>query len=87
MGPLRTRLEVAASRGLVRFVGRRGELEQLRRAWDSAKEGHGQIVAVVGEAGVGKSRLVYEFKARWSGDAGCSRPSRSPTERRMRTSR
>jgi class 3 adenylate cyclase/predicted ATPase len=63
VGPLRTRLEVAASRGLVRFVGRRGELEQLRRAWEAARAGHGQIVAVVGEAGVGKSRLVYEFKA------------------------
>jgi class 3 adenylate cyclase/predicted ATPase len=63
VGPLRTRLEVAASRGLVRFVGRRGEMEQLRRAWESAQQGHGQIVAVVGEAGVGKSRLVYEFKA------------------------
>jgi class 3 adenylate cyclase len=63
VGPLRTRLEVAASRGLVRFVGRREELTQLRRAWESAQAGHGQIVAVVGEAGVGKSRLVYEFKA------------------------
>jgi len=63
VGPLRTRLEMAASRGLVRFVGRRGELEQLRRAWESAQAAHGQIVAVVGEAGVGKSRLVYEFKA------------------------
>ena len=63
VGPLRTRLEVAASRGLVRFVGRRGEMEQLRRAWEAAQAGHGQIVAVVGEAGVGKSRLVYEFKA------------------------
>jgi len=62
-GPLRTRLEVAASRGLVRFVGRRGEMEQLRRAWEAAQAGHGQIAAVVGEAGVGKSRLVYEFKA------------------------
>jgi predicted ATPase len=58
VGPLRTRLEVAASRGLVRFVGRRGELEQLRRAWEAARAGHGQIAAVVGEAGVGKSRLV-----------------------------
>jgi class 3 adenylate cyclase len=62
VGPLRTRLEVAASRGLVRFVGRRGEMEQLSHAWKSAQEGHGQIVGVVGEAGVGKSRLVYEFK-------------------------
>jgi class 3 adenylate cyclase len=62
VGPLRTRLEVAASRGLVRFVGRRGEMEQLRRAWEAAQAGHGQIAAVVGEAGVGKSRLVHEFK-------------------------
>jgi predicted ATPase len=62
VGPLRTRLEVAARRGLVRFVGRHGELEQLRRAWEAAQAGHGQIAAVVGEAGVGKSRLVYEFK-------------------------
>jgi len=63
VGPLRTPMEVAARRGLVRFVGRRGEMEQLRRAWESAQEGHGQIVGVVGEAGVGKSRLVFEFKA------------------------
>jgi len=63
VGPLRTPLEVAASRGLVRFVGRRTEMEQLRRAWTAASEGHGQIAGVVGEAGVGKSRLVYEFKA------------------------
>ena len=63
VGPLRTRLEVAASRGLVRFVGRQGEMEQLCRAWEAAEVGRGQIAAVVGEAGVGKSRLVYEFKA------------------------
>jgi predicted ATPase len=47
----------------VRFVGRRAELQQLRRAWEAAQAGHGQIAALVGEAGVGKSRLVYEFKA------------------------
>jgi class 3 adenylate cyclase len=63
VGALRTRLEVSASRGLVRFVGRHGEMEQLRGAWEAAQAGHGQIVGVVGEAGVGKSRLVYEFKA------------------------
>jgi len=62
VGSLRTPLEVAASRGLVRFVGRRAEMEQLRRAWKAALAGHGQIAGVVGEAGVGKSRLVYEFK-------------------------
>jgi class 3 adenylate cyclase/predicted ATPase len=61
-GPLRTRLEVSARRGLVRFVGRHEEMERLHRAWEAAQAGHGQIVGVVGEAGVGKSRLVYEFK-------------------------
>ena len=48
-------------RGLTRFVGRDAELEQLRRAQQLAGGGHGQVVAIVGEAGVGKSRLVYEF--------------------------
>jgi predicted ATPase/class 3 adenylate cyclase len=62
VGPLRTRLEVGARRGLVRFVGRQGELEQLERAWELAREGRGQVVGVVGEPGVGKSRLYYEFK-------------------------
>lgn len=64
VGPLRTRLEVAVRRGLVRFVGRQRELEQLARAWEQAREGRGQIVAVMGEAGLGKSRLCYEFKVR-----------------------
>ena len=62
VGPLRTRLEVAVRRGLVRFVGRQRELEQLERAWEQARGGRGQIVAVMGEAGLGKSRLCYEFK-------------------------
>ncbi|MFQ5477267.1 MAG: AAA family ATPase [Candidatus Binatia bacterium] len=59
----RTRLEMAVKRGLLPFIGRQRELEQLRIALDSATQGHGQVVAVVGEAGVGKSRLLYEFKA------------------------
>jgi class 3 adenylate cyclase/predicted ATPase len=62
VGPLRTRIEVAAHRGLSRFVGRREHLEQLRQAWEAARAGHGQIVAVMGEAGIGKSRLFHEFK-------------------------
>jgi class 3 adenylate cyclase/tetratricopeptide (TPR) repeat protein len=60
-GPVRTRLQAAAARGLTRFVGRDAEIGQLRQALDQAREGHGQVVAVVGEPGVGKSRLFYEF--------------------------
>jgi len=62
VGPLRTRLEVAARRGLVRFVGRQPEMEQMKRALNLARGGRGQIVGVMGEPGVGKSRLFYEFK-------------------------
>src|SRR5262245_12528684 len=62
VGPLRTRLQVAARRGLARFVGRQSEIEQLKRTLEHAKAGHGQIVGVMGEPGVGKSRLFYEFK-------------------------
>jgi len=57
---LRRRLQAAAARGLTRFVGREAELAALSQALDQAGGGHGQVVAVVGEAGVGKSRLVYE---------------------------
>jgi len=60
-GPARTRLQAAARRGLTRFVGRDIELEQLRRAQRLADNGRGQVIAIVGEAGVGKSRLVYEL--------------------------
>jgi class 3 adenylate cyclase/tetratricopeptide (TPR) repeat protein len=58
---VRSRLHAAAVRGLTRFVGRDAEIELLRRALALALEGHGQLVALVGEPGVGKSRLVYEF--------------------------
>ena len=64
VGSLQTRLQVAARRGLVRFVGRQNELEQITQAWERTRAGHGQIVGVVGEPGVGKSRLFYEFKLR-----------------------
>ena len=60
-GPAHTRLQALAARQLSRFVGRDAEVEQLRQALDKAGEGRGQVVAVVGEAGVGKSRLFYEF--------------------------
>ena len=60
-GPVRSRLQAAVARGLTRFVGRDAELEQLRQALARAGAGQGQVVAGVGEAGVGKSRLLYEF--------------------------
>jgi class 3 adenylate cyclase/tetratricopeptide (TPR) repeat protein len=63
LGALRTRLQRAVGRGLTRFVGRVKELDALRAALELAKAGRGQIVATVGEPGVGKSRLYYEFKA------------------------
>jgi class 3 adenylate cyclase len=58
---LRRRLQAAVVRGLTRFVGREAEISALRQALEQAGTGHGQVVAAVGEAGVGKSRLVYEF--------------------------
>ena len=61
-GPLRTRLQVAARRGLTRFVGRYNEMEQLQQALDQAKVGQGQLVGVMGEPGLVKSRLFHEFK-------------------------
>ena len=57
---IRRRLQAAAVRGLTRFVGRDTELAALGQALERAGAGQGQVVAVVGEAGVGKSRLVYE---------------------------
>ena len=58
---LRSRLHAAAARGLTPFVGRGSELDQLRQALERAGSGQGQVVAVVGEPGVGKSRLFWEF--------------------------
>ena len=65
--PVRSRLRAAAGRGLGRFVGRGRELAELDRARATAQQGHGQVVAVVGEPGVGKSRLFYEFARDLSG--------------------
>ena len=60
-GTARTRLQASMARGLTCFVGRDAEVDQLRQALEQAGSGRGQIVAVVGEPGVGKSRLFYEF--------------------------
>jgi class 3 adenylate cyclase/tetratricopeptide (TPR) repeat protein len=58
---VRRRLQATAARGLTPFVGRQMELDALGQALARAGAGHGQVVALVGEAGVGKSRLAYEF--------------------------
>ena len=60
-GAARSRLQASIIRGLTRFVGRDTELGQLQQALTRAAAGHGQIVAGVGEPGVGKSRLFFEF--------------------------
>ena len=60
-GPVRSRLQAAAARGLTRFVGRTAEFETLCQALERARAGRGQVVALVGEPGVGKSRLFWEF--------------------------
>jgi class 3 adenylate cyclase/tetratricopeptide (TPR) repeat protein len=59
-GPLRSRLHAAEARGLTPLVGRESELDLLRQALGRAAAGRGQIMVLVGEAGVGKSRLVWE---------------------------
>ncbi len=61
VGAARNRLDVSRSRGLTRFVGRNSEMDVLQTALVRAKNGHGQVVGVVGEPGLGKSRLCFEF--------------------------
>jgi class 3 adenylate cyclase len=60
-GTAGSRMRAAVTRGLTRFVGRDDELDRLRQTVDRARAGHGQLVAVVGEPGVGKSRLYWEL--------------------------
>lgn len=63
VGSFRTKIHTPLHRRPMRFVGRTRELEQMRRAWESARAGRGQIIAITREPGVGKTRLVDEFKA------------------------
>jgi hypothetical protein len=66
MGPgsLRTRLDVSRARGFSRFVGRDSDMQALDAALVQAQAGHGQVVGIVGQAGIGKSRLCFEFLER-----------------------
>ena len=59
--PVRSRFHAHAARGLTRFVGRTSEIARISEGLDLARSGDGQVVAVVGEPGVGKSRLFWEF--------------------------
>jgi class 3 adenylate cyclase/tetratricopeptide (TPR) repeat protein len=59
---IETRIEASVARGLKELVGREDELEALSMAFEKAKPGEAQVVDIVGEAGIGKSRLVYEFQ-------------------------
>ncbi len=53
---------------IAQFVERRHELELLRERWAAAVRGHGQVVGIIGEAGIGKSRLLFEFRQRLIGE-------------------
>ncbi len=61
IGELQTRLDVSRSRGLSRFIGRERELAQLKGALDRIAGGKGEVAAVIGNAGIGKSRLSFEI--------------------------
>ena len=58
----RTRFDVSAERGLTPFVGRQRELELLLDGFERSREGRGQAISIISEAGIGKSRLLYEFR-------------------------
>jgi adenylate cyclase len=61
VGSVRTRFELSRARGLTRFVGRASDMQVLVTALDSARSGKGRAVGIVAPAGVGKSRLCFEF--------------------------
>ena len=64
LGSLRSRFDVSRARGLTRFVGRDSDMQVLESAFESAKQGKGRAIGIVANAGVGKSRLCFEFTER-----------------------
>jgi class 3 adenylate cyclase len=64
IGEVETRIGASVAKGLTRFVGRKNSMAALMEAFDKVKAGSGQVVGVVGEAGVGKSRLLFEMRTR-----------------------
>ncbi len=65
----RSRFEVSAAKGLVALVGRKAEIGLLAKRWAQAEDGEGQVVLLLGEAGVGKSRIIRAFRDRLAGVA------------------
>ena len=59
---VKTRIEAGAVAGLTKFVGRKREMEALQEALEKVRTGSGQVVGIVGEAGVGKSRIIFEMR-------------------------
>jgi DNA-binding SARP family transcriptional activator/class 3 adenylate cyclase len=74
-----SRFEVAASRGFTRFTGRAAEVGVLEAALEKTMAGHGQVVTVVGQAGMGKSRLVREFLMRPAAEPAAVLEARCPS--------
>jgi class 3 adenylate cyclase/tetratricopeptide (TPR) repeat protein len=66
--PRKTRFEVSAEKGLTSFVGRERELDLLLEGFKKAKDGRGEVFSVVAEAGMGKSRLLFEFRKALAGE-------------------
>ncbi len=67
-GHVETRLGASIAKGLTKFVGRRNSMATLKGLYEKVKQGQGQVVSIIGEPGVGKSRFLHEFKHRISAD-------------------
>ena len=66
---IKSRFEISAARGLTPLVGRNLEIDRLLNSFGQITKGHGQVISIVGEAGIGKSRLLSEFKKQISTSA------------------
>lgn len=67
-GNIETRMGASIAKGLTKFIGRKNSIARLMEIYGRVKEGHGQVIGIVGEPGVGKSRVLHEFKKRISAD-------------------
>ena len=85
VGAARGRLDISQARGFSRFVGRAEEMKVLENAFEQARAGEAQVIGIVGEPGVGKSRLCHEFtRAGVRRASPCTTPADLPTPSRCR---